>query len=70
MNTIKTGLGGAFAAAAIMLTLGHARTDEGDSRKACESLAALSSQTFRVGIGRISEIFSVPWDSGDRFWFG
>lgn len=48
MNTIRTGLGSAFAAAVILLALNDALADEADSRKACEALAALSTQTFRV----------------------
>ena len=48
MNIIRTGLGSAFAAAVILLTSCHALADEADSRKACESLAALSTQNFRV----------------------
>jgi hypothetical protein len=38
----------AFAAAFILLISNHALADEAESRKACESLAALSTQTFQV----------------------
>jgi hypothetical protein len=48
VNIIRTGLCSAFAAAIILLTSSHALADEADSRKACESLAALSTQVFRV----------------------
>ena len=48
MTTIRTALGIACAAAFILLMSNQALADEEDSRKACESLAALSSQVFRV----------------------
>jgi feruloyl esterase len=48
MTTIRTALGIACAAAFILLMSNRALADEEDSRKACESLAALSSQVFRV----------------------
>jgi feruloyl esterase len=37
-----------FTSAFIFLPAGHAPADDAESRKSCESLAALSSQTFRV----------------------
>jgi hypothetical protein len=48
VNIIRTGLGSTFAAAVILLLSNCALADEASSRKACESLAALSTQTFRV----------------------
>ena len=48
MTTIRTALGIACAAAFILLMSNQALADEEDSRKACESLAALSTQIFRV----------------------
>jgi hypothetical protein len=48
VNTIRPGLMSVFAAAVILLLSGYALSDEADSRKACESFAALSSQVFRV----------------------
>ena len=48
MNIIRTGVGGAFAAAVILFLSSHALADEAESRKACESLATLSTQTFHV----------------------
>ena len=48
MKTIRGGLGCAVAAAAILLMSNHALADEEASRKACESLATLSTQTYRV----------------------
>ena len=48
MTTVRTALGIACAAAFILLRSNQALADEEDSRKACESLAALSSQVFRV----------------------
>ena len=48
MTTIRTALTIAGAAAFILLMSNQALADEEDSRKACESLAALSSQVFRV----------------------
>jgi hypothetical protein len=38
----------AFAATVILLVSSHAAADEDTSRKACESLTALSTQTYRV----------------------
>ncbi len=48
MTAIRTALGIACAAAFILLMSNQALADEDDSRKACESLAALSTQAFRV----------------------
>jgi hypothetical protein len=48
MNIIRTGWSGTFAAIVILLASCHALADEAESRKACESLAALSTQNFRV----------------------
>ena len=48
MITIRTALGIACAAAFMLLMSKQALADEEDSRKACESLAALSSQVFQV----------------------
>jgi hypothetical protein len=48
MNIIENGLRGAFVATFILLISNHALADEAESRKACESLAALSTQTFQV----------------------
>jgi hypothetical protein len=48
VNTIRTGWVGVFAAAVILLMSSPVLADEADSRKTCESLAALSSQVFRV----------------------
>jgi hypothetical protein len=48
VNIIRSGLSNAFAAAVILLASCHSLADEAESRKACESLAALSSQNFRV----------------------
>jgi len=48
MKIIKSGLGNALAAALVLLLSGCALADEAESRKACESLAALSAQAFRV----------------------
>jgi hypothetical protein len=48
MIIFRTGLCSAFAAAVILLTSNRVMGDEEASRRACESLAALSSQTFRV----------------------
>jgi hypothetical protein len=48
MATVRTALGIACAAVFILLISNQALADEADSRKACESLAALSSQAFRV----------------------
>jgi hypothetical protein len=47
-TTIRTAFKIACAAAFILLTSNQALADEDDSRKACESLAALSTQVFRV----------------------
>jgi len=44
----RTALGTAFAAGFILLISSHALAGEDDSPKACESLAALSTQAFRV----------------------
>jgi hypothetical protein len=48
MNTRRTVLVSAFAAAFILLASNYALADEAESRKTCESLAALSTQVFRV----------------------
>ena len=48
MTSIRTALGITCAAAFILLVSNQAFGDEDDSRKACESLAALSTQAFRV----------------------
>ena len=48
MGVMKTGFGGAFTAAMVLLASFHALADEAESRKACESLASLSTQSFRV----------------------
>jgi hypothetical protein len=48
VNTMRRGLRGACAAAVILLMSCNALADEADSRKACESLSALSAQTYRV----------------------
>jgi hypothetical protein len=48
VNNIKTGLRGAFAAAVILFMSNHALADEAESRKACESLAALSTGIVQV----------------------
>ena len=48
VNIIRTGLGSAFAASVLLLVSNHALADEASSRKSCESLAALSTPTFRV----------------------
>ncbi len=48
MNTVKFRLSVAFALAVILLISSHALADEVESRKACESLATLSTQNFRV----------------------
>jgi hypothetical protein len=48
VTIIGSGLRCVFAAAAILLMSNHAQADEEASRKACESLAASSTQTFRV----------------------
>ena len=48
MNIIENGLRSAFAVTFIFLTSYYALADEAESRKACESLAALSTQTFQV----------------------
>ena len=48
MISIRTTLGIAYAAAFIFLVSNPAFAEEDNSRKACESLAALSSQVFRV----------------------
>jgi hypothetical protein len=47
LSIIRTGLVNVFAAV-ILLISSQALADEADSRKACESLAALSTQTSRV----------------------
>jgi hypothetical protein len=48
MTSIKTALGITCAAAFILLISNQTFADENDSRKACESLASLSTQFFRV----------------------
>ena len=48
MNIVRTALGSAFAAAVLFFLSSQALADESESRKACESLAALSTQTFHV----------------------
>jgi hypothetical protein len=48
LNTIKFGLSVAFAVAVILLLSSRALADEAESRKACESLATLSTPNFRV----------------------
>jgi hypothetical protein len=48
VNSIRTGLRTAFASVVILLVSLHALADEAESRKACESLATLSTQTLRV----------------------
>jgi hypothetical protein len=48
MNSIRTAWGIACAATFIVIMSNQALADEDDSRKACESLAALSTQVFRV----------------------
>jgi len=48
VNVFRTGGCRIFAAAVILLVSNHAGADEDASRKECESLAALSTQTFRV----------------------
>ncbi len=48
MKIIRSGLGSAFMAVLILLMSSHVLAGEEDSRKSCESLAALSTQVFRV----------------------
>jgi hypothetical protein len=48
MNIIKIGLGSAFAAFVMLLASCYALAGEAESRKSCESLAAMSTQNFRV----------------------
>jgi hypothetical protein len=48
MRIIGTRFGGAYAAAVILFASYQVLAGEPESRKACESLAALSTQTFRV----------------------
>ena len=48
MNIIRTAFRSALASALILLTSACALADEAESRKACESLAALSTQPFQV----------------------
>ena len=50
MNFFRKGLRVAFTAAVILLVSQHMLADEEASRKACESLAAMSSQTYRVDV--------------------
>jgi hypothetical protein len=48
VNIIRTNWIRAFAIAILLFISNHALADEAGSRKACESLAALSTPTFRV----------------------
>jgi hypothetical protein len=48
VKIIENGLRGAFVVTFILLISNHALADEAESRKACESLAALSTQTFQI----------------------
>ena len=48
MTIFRTGLYGFLILAAALLVANHAIADEDASRKACDSLSALSTQTFRV----------------------
>jgi feruloyl esterase len=48
VNIIRTVFRSALASAVILVMLEYALADEAESRKACESLAALSTQTFQV----------------------
>ena len=57
---IRTGLVSVFSAAVILLMSSHALADEADSRKACESLATLSTQAFRVDTSDWVAVSRVP----------
>lgn len=48
MTIVNKALKAACAAACILLMSNRVLADEQDSRKACESLAALSTQVYRV----------------------
>ncbi|MEJ2110350.1 MAG: tannase/feruloyl esterase family alpha/beta hydrolase [Acidobacteriota bacterium] len=48
MNAFKGGVCSIIALVVILLSSSYAWTDEDASRKACESLIALSTQTYRV----------------------
>jgi hypothetical protein len=64
VNIIRTGLRSACAAAAILLLWNLARADEVESRKVCESMSALSTQTFRVDKSEWVEASRMPAGPG------
>jgi hypothetical protein len=64
VNTMRRGLCGACAAVAILLMACNALADEADSRKACESLSALSTQTYSVDTSQWVAAASQPAGRG------